>query len=94
MCRQRTPRRVKRRELRPIGCRSRQHGLVLTRRSLKFLELQLELAQLGTALGGGAEPVLPESGDQQLEVVDHRLGTRGPRLRLLAGCTLSHQGGA
>ena len=56
----------------------------------ELLELQLQLVeQLVAALGGGAEPIVPQLGNHQLEMGDHRLragrprlGRRGPALRV------------
>jgi site-specific DNA recombinase len=55
-------------------------------------ELELHLVdQLAAALGGGAEPVALEPGDQQLEVRHHRLGAGGARLSLAPRQLLSRE---
>ena len=57
-----------------------------------FLELQLQLVeQLAAALGGLAELLAPQLGDQQLAVRDQRLGAGGARLGLLARLALGGQ---
>ena len=54
-------------------------GRVLARSSDEFAEFQLELVdQLAAALGRGAEAVMLELGDQQLEMRHHRLGWPAP----------------
>ena len=60
-----------------------ERRLVLGGCRLQFLELQLQLVQqLAAALGRGAEAVMLELGNEQLEMRHHRLGTRRARLRL------------
>ena len=51
--------------------------LVFGRGGFQLLELQFQLIQqLAAALGRGAEPLMPQLGDQQLQMRHHRLGTR------------------
>ncbi len=71
-----------------------ERRLVFRRGSLQLLELQLQLVQqLAAALGRGAEAVVLQPGDQQLEMRHHRLGARRARLRLAARQPLGRQGG-
>jgi hypothetical protein len=55
---------------------------VLGHRGDQFTEFQFQLIQeLAAALGGGAELVMPQFSDDQLEVRDHRLRANCPGLR-------------
>ena len=70
-------------------------SFVLAGRGLQLLQLQFQLVQqLAAALGGGAEALVAQLGDQQLQVHHHRLRPRGPRLGLAAGELLGRQSGA
>jgi hypothetical protein len=61
---------------------------------LQLLELQLELVeQLATAFGRLPEALAFQFGDDQLQMRDHGLGTRGAGFRLLAGRALGEQCG-
>jgi hypothetical protein len=75
-----------------LGGRFRVRGLRLGGLGLKLLKLQLELVQEpAAALGGRAEAVALQLGNQQLEVCDHRFRTRSPRLGVVPSGTLGHQ---
>ena len=53
---------------------------------LQLFEAQLELVeQLAAALGRWPEALARQFGDDQLQMRDHGLGTRGAGFRLLAG---------
>ena len=71
-----------------------QRRLVLGGSRFQLLELQLQLVQqLAPALGRGAEPVMLELGDQQLEMRHHRLRARRARFRLAPRQPLGRKGG-
>ena len=75
-----------------VRCRMGGGRFVLGCGGLEFLELHLQLVeQLAAALGGGAEAVTLHLGDQQLQMRDHRLGTRGAGLELTPRGTLGEQ---
>ncbi|KAF2174632.1 hypothetical protein K469DRAFT_686407 [Zopfia rhizophila CBS 207.26] len=70
-------------------------GRVLAGGRDQLVELEFQLVeQLAAALGGGAEPVMLELGDQQLEMRHHRLGARDTRLGLAARQLFGRKGGA
>ena len=76
------------------GCVLRLGG-VLAGGGHQFAEFELELVdQLAAALGGGAELVALQLGDQQLEVRHHRLGAGRARLGLAPRQLLGREGGA
>jgi hypothetical protein len=59
---------------------------------LQLLELEFQLIeQLAAAFGRGAEAVVAELGDQQLQMRDHRLRPSGPRFGLAARLLLRSQ---
>ena len=65
---------------------------VFGRACLQLLELQLELIeQLAAALGRWPEALASQFGDDQLQMRDHGLGTRGAGFGLLAGRALGDQ---
>ncbi len=67
--------------------------LVLRRRSFQLFKLEFQLVQqLAATLGRGAETVVLELGDQQLEMRHHRLGARRARLRLTPRQLLGRRG--
>ena len=69
--------------------------LVLGGCRFQLLELRLHLVQqLAAALGRGAEAVVLQLGDQQLEMRRHRLSARRARLRLTTRQLLGRQSGA
>ena len=79
------------------------HGCVVVRRGggsdfilgrgrFEFLELHLQLVeQLAATFRRGAEPIALHLGDQQLQMRNHRLRTRGAGLELAARRTLGEQ---
>jgi transposase len=74
-------------------------GLILAGGGLEILKVELHLVeQLAATLGGGAEAVVLElgdqQGDQQLEMRDHRLGAGRARFRLVPRQLLGRQGRA
>lgn len=71
-----------------------QSRLVLGSSGLEFFQLQFQLIQqLTTALGRGAELLVAQLGDHQLEMGDHGLGTGRPCLCLTPGQLLGHKRG-
>ncbi len=67
-------------------------AVVLGGGGLGLLQLQLELVeQLATALGRGAEPVVPHLGDDELEMRDDGLGAGRPLLGDPPGSLLGQQ---
>ncbi len=70
-----------------------QRRVVLGGGGLHFLELKFQLIQqLAAALGRGAELLMPQLGDHQLEMRHHRLGARRAGLGLAACQLLGRQG--
>ena len=71
-----------------VGIGPGKGSTVLAGRGLELLELQLQLIELAAAFGRRTEPLLPQLGDQQLEMGDERLGARCPGLRFVTRGTL------
>ena len=86
-----------------LGTAERTHRRVVVRRGggsdfilgrgrFEFLELHLQLVeQLAATFRRGAEPIALHLGDQQLQMRNHRLRTRGAGLELAARRTLGEQ---
>jgi hypothetical protein len=75
-----------------FGGRDLGGDLVLRRRRLELFQLQLQLVEdLAAALGRWPEAVPLHLGDDQLQMLDHRLGARGAGFCHLAGRALGGQ---
>ena len=78
-----------------LASRALDLGGILAGRGDQLAEFEFQLVeQLAATLRGGAELVVLEPGDQQLEVRHHRLGAGGTRLGLAPGRLLRRQRGA
>ena len=76
-------------------CRDRRYGLVFAGRRFQLFELQLQLVeQVAAAFRALTELFAPKFGDLELEMLDHHLGTHGPRLYLSNLSTSPGQRGA
>jgi len=77
----------------PVRIAGRIEGrLILGRLRLEFLKLKFQLVQqLAAAFGRGAEPLMPQLGNQQLQMRRHRLGAGRAGLGIAPRQPLGHQ---